>query len=35
MTLLNEWKKVYPEKFIPEDEIFSHIRRGAVSRGIF
>jgi acyl-CoA hydrolase/GNAT superfamily N-acetyltransferase len=28
MTSLNEWKKIYPEKFAREDEIFSHIRRG-------
>ena len=25
---LEEWKKVYPEKFASENEIFSHIRRG-------
>lgn len=27
-TSLEEWKKVYPEKFAGENEIFSHIRRG-------
>ena len=26
--ILTEIRKVYPEKFLPEDEIFSHIHRG-------
>ena len=25
---LDSFKKAYPEKFVTEDEIFSHIRRG-------
>ena len=25
---LDSFKKAYPEKFVSEDEIFSHIRRG-------
>jgi len=28
MKSLEDWKKLYPEKFAAEDEIFSHIRRG-------
>ncbi len=28
LDFLDGFKKVYPEKFVPEDEIFSHIRRG-------
>jgi len=28
MTSLDEWKKIYPEKFASEEEIFSQIRRG-------
>ncbi|MCX5845744.1 MAG: GNAT family N-acetyltransferase [Deltaproteobacteria bacterium] len=27
-TSLEEWKKIYPEKFASENEIFKHIRRG-------
>ena len=27
-TLLEEFKKIYPEKFASEDEIFSHIHAG-------
>jgi len=26
--ILNEIRKIYHEKFVPEDEIFSHIHRG-------
>ncbi len=28
MTSLDEWKRIYPEKFASEDDIFSYIRRG-------
>lgn len=28
MKSLSEWKAVYPEKFVDEESIFSHIRRG-------
>ena len=26
---MQEWRRLYPEKFAPEEEIFSHIRRGS------
>ena len=25
---IEKWKEAYPEKFLPEDQIFSHIHRG-------
>jgi len=28
MQSLDDWGKIYPEKFVPEEEIFRHIRRG-------
>ena len=28
MTWIDEWKRIFPRKFAPEAEIFSHIRRG-------
>jgi hypothetical protein len=28
MHSLDDWKKLYPEKFAEEEAIFSHIRRG-------
>jgi acyl-CoA hydrolase/GNAT superfamily N-acetyltransferase len=26
--ICGEWKKIYPQKFVPVDEVFSHIHRG-------
>jgi acyl-CoA hydrolase len=28
MRSLDDWKKLYPEKFTDEEVVFSHIRRG-------
>ncbi|HOD34643.1 MAG TPA: GNAT family N-acetyltransferase [Syntrophales bacterium] len=28
MKTLDDWKKTYPEKFVPEEEIFRHVHRG-------